>query len=215
MAHDRDNGKCYFGSTFQPLEKRIKQHIYYSKKKARGHFYSALSKRPDRFFWLKISEHEADCKDRSIEDKIIKTYWGQDWLYNQNPQAVGFATGEYNPNQTQAWKDLMKKRLSGKNNPMHGRGLKGSRNGMFGTAPWENRNGKGNRAVWKEAKELFELWNNNNRPGARKLEKLTNGKFTLSNLIGIHKKFRSGWNPSTDEKYLSWCNPLPSPFCLK
>ena len=202
MAHDRENGKCYFGSTFQPLEKRIKQHIYYANKKPRGHFYAALAKRPEKFFWLKIGEYQSFPGDRSIEDQIIKKYWGQDWLYNQNSQAVGFATGKYNPNQTQEWKDLMNKKLSGKNNPMYGKGFKGDKNPMFGTKPWNNPNGKNNRKVWRQAKELYTIWMENKKPGVRNLEKLT--QFTISNLVGIHKRFKTGWNPNEDLEYLSW-----------
>ena len=208
MAHDRENGKCYFGSTFQSLEKRIKQHKYYAKKKPRGHFYAALAKRPEKFFWLEVSEHEAESGDRTQEDKIIKAYWGQDWLYNQNPQAVGFASGKYNPNQTQKWKDLMRKKLSGKNNPMHGNGLKGEENPMYGIKPWENPNGKNNREVWKNAVYLYKIWADNKKPGVRTFEKILNGLFLVSNLVGIHKKFKNGWVPTTDSEYMEWINSL-------
>lgn len=204
MAHDRKNGKCYFGSTFQSLEKRIKQHIYYAKKNTKGHFYAALAKRPDTFFWLKISEHYVESGDRSIEDQIIKKYWGQDWLYNQNPQAVGFASGKYNPNQTQEWKSLMKEKLRGKNNPMYGKGLKGKKNPMYGTKPWNNPNGKNNREVWRYAEYLYTIWINRDKPGVRTLKKLTENQFSVSNLIGIHKKFKNGWIPHLDLEYLDW-----------
>lgn len=208
MAHDRENGKCYFGSTFQSLEKRIKQHIYYAKKKLKGHFYAALALRPEKFFWLKVSEHEVKSNDRSMEDKIIKKYWGQDWLYNQNPQAVGFASGKYNPNQTQEWKDLMKERLGGKNNPMYNNGFKGKKNPMYGTKPWNNPNGKQNSKVWKNAIYLYNVWMRNNKPGVKNLKKYTNNEFSLSNLVAIHKKFKFGWVPSKDPDYLKWINFL-------
>jgi len=95
MAHDRENGKCYFGSTFQTLEKRIKQHESLSKKQtARGHFYNALAFRPEKFFWLVLQE--LHTTNRSAEQEYLDKFFKLDWCYNVKNTADGAGFGESN-----------------------------------------------------------------------------------------------------------------------
>lgn len=90
----------------------------------------------------------------------------------------------------------------------HRRKLSGKNNPMYGKVPWENPSAKNNRDVWKEARELFEIWKNNNKPGVQKLRTLSRSNFTNSNLVRIHRKFKNGWNPFQDKQYLSWIDSL-------
>ena len=89
-----------------------------------------------------------------------------------------------------------KKKLRGKNNP------------MYGTLPWENPKAQTNLTVWKMAQKFYDLWVKNDMPGAYRLTTLaknTNlGMFSRSNLIGIYKKFKTGWVPALDSEYLAW-----------
>lgn len=194
MAHDRVTGKCYFGSTFQPLEKRIKQHIYYANKNSRcGHFYGILSKRPEKVFWLQIESHKvtipnnADARYtnsvlRAHEQVWIDKYWDCEWLLNYKKNVTGFATGTQNPNCTPEWKANMKKILSGWRNPM----------------------AKHNRA-WQYARECYDYYHLKNGIGYAKMREHINStyneKFSRSQFANLIKLFEEDWNPYEDDDW--------------
>lgn len=218
MAHDRENGKCYFGSTFQTLKERIYQHENYAKKnRSSGHFYRALAKRPEKFFWMVVDTAVIDldqqdsrsskAEDRQLEEDWIKKYWGQDWLYNQKDSATGFAPGSNNPNQTPEWKEHISKLFTGSNNPMVGNGhlVAGERNGMYGTKPWNTPMAKDN-PVWANAISIYNLYKESQHKTYGHLSDAYNKKYNASikstKFCHIHKMLKSGWNPIEDS---DWC----------
>lgn len=208
MAHNRVNGKCYFGSTFQPLEKRIKQHYYRATTtKNPKSFHKDLKESPDSFFWIILSQEIVDNRDN--EERYLKAYCSVDWCYNQNNKASGFATGDLNPNQTQRWKQIMKEKLSGDKNPIHKHSHKitGSLNGMYGRSAWDNPNKtKESCEVWRKAKEVYALfWCLGVNTGYKPLATAFNTKFKThykqTNFASIYKKLKGGWSPYLD---LDW-----------
>jgi len=226
MAHDRVNGKCYFGSTFQGLDKRRKQHLAYAKKnKNKGHFYAALSKRPDKFFWIIVDSIEINIEYtdsrkskkelRNLEDMWINKYWGQKWLYNIKCVSTGFPPGKQNPNQTLAWRSNVSKKLSGANNPMFNNGHKtsGEKNGMYGTRPWNNPNNK-NKTVWASAVEIKQLLENSpDIRGYKSLAKKYNNVYKTSLketlFCHIYKMIKKeGWNPLKDKDWLKFVKDI-------
>lgn len=179
MAHDRVNGKCYFGSTFQTLEKRKKQHIYYAKKnKNKGHFYASLAKRPNSFFWIALKE--IYTKDRKLEQEYLDKYFGLDWCYNIKNKANGAGTGSINCGNNQSTIEKRKKKYKEaleRGDHLFQKESFRVANSEFqkelidkGKHNFTKSQGKGannaysNSALWKRYDKLFKIWEYYGRP---------------------------------------------------
>ena len=81
----------------------------------------------------------------------------------------------------------------------------GTKNGMYGIPPWEHpASTDETRLVWLNADNYFSYWVKNKHIGAVKLAKSQNVK----RLSGPHQnlilKFRKGWVPWHDTKWVQW-----------
>lgn len=83
-ATNKRNGKWYVGSTQQPLDSRIRQHITY---KINDEFHNSLRKNPDHYTWEVLSETEGD--DRSHEQEILDVFVGSRYCMNISRFAAG------------------------------------------------------------------------------------------------------------------------------
>lgn len=244
MAHDRVSGNCYFGSTFQTLEKRKRQHEYKAARQiTKNQFLIDLKSRPEKFFWLELKREifkidesfteKETIKSRIFEKELLEKFIQEPWCYNKTKNAQGFHIGELNPNHTQEWKDLMSKRLSGKNNPMASghkpetilkisnslKGkpkpqsmkdkLSGPSNFAYGKQPWEMPTCK-NKDVWINADILYQYWiKNGGKISINKFKKqFPHIGNTPSSYQTLVKWFRSGWIPENDNKWLKFVKDI-------
>lgn len=214
MAHNRINGKCYFGSTFQTLEKRKKQHVAKSirDKTSRNEFYQDLKTNSEHFFWIELLIVK-NAVSREAEETYLENFYRESWCYNIKNTAAGFATGEMNPNHTQKWKDTMKKKLSGKNNPIHKHSYKitGSGNGMFGRLPWDNPNKTAQSLeIWKDAKVVYNLYYcsgfNTSYPAlAEAYNSKCQKSYKTTGFASIYKKIKKEkWSPYLDTQWIQF-----------
>ena len=214
MAHNKMNGKCYFGSTFQTLEKRKKQHIAKSirEKATRNKFYQDLKANTDHFFWIELLKVK-NATDRSPEEIYLKLYHKEPWCYNIKDTAQGFAIGELNPNHTQKWKEMMKEKLSGKNNPIHNHSHKitGSGNGMYGRASWDNPNkSQESIEIWRNAKCIYMLYyclgfNKGYKSLAKAYNSLYKKSYKVTGFASIYKKMKKEkWSPYLDKEWIEF-----------
>lgn len=56
--------------------------------------------------------------------------------------------------------------------------------------------------VWLYCEEIFQLFTN--KTPVTRVPRLLNVEITLTPIYGLYKKFRTGWQPSLDQEYLSW-----------
>lgn len=66
--------------------------------------------------------------------------------------------------------------------------------------PWEKQAARRNAFAWALAPEVYDML----KIGTSQLNTASKLSLTVSNIVTVIKNINTGWNPNTDEAYLSW-----------
>ncbi len=70
-----------------------------------------------------------------------------------------------------------------------------------GRAPWDTN--LSNSSKWLKASDFYETWKQDRSLGAMRFSKAVGEEFTTT-MENIHRKFKEGWIPSEDDRWLIW-----------
>lgn len=115
----RDTGDSYVGRTTQTFEARRRRHLYDAKKGCQYHFHRALRLYGmDAFDWFIESDELTFDEAKRQERFLVAAFvFGGINLYNMTRGGEGFKGRRH----SEATKELLRRKLSGVNNPMYGK----------------------------------------------------------------------------------------------